>query len=404
MHDLLQILVLGSGPAALCIAAELRSRGISVEVVSPESRNSTWKNIYGIWADELEAFNLDHLLKHRWTNTVSYFGAGGSKDENRPTEHSSDYGLIDRAEMQRYLLDRCGNMNWHEDIALSIKQNDSHSEVVCDSGKVIKARLVIDASGYQSKFILRQNQNSVAVQTAYGIVGRFNHSPVDSGQFVLMDFRTDHLTTEQRSSPPTFLYAMDLGNGVFFVEETSLALDPPLPKLTLKHLLETRLKHRDSMITEVIHEEHSVIPMNLPLPVLHQPILAFGGSASMVHPASGYMVGSLFRRAPELAETLAIALALEPLMSSRQLAQQGWSTLWPREQVLRRYLFQFGIDRLMGYDERLLRSFFSSFFALPNNQWSRYLTNTMPLPGLLGVMFRTFLHSPWDLRFRLVLG
>ena len=40
---------------------------------------------------------------------------------------------------------------------------------------------------------------------------------------------------------------------------------------------------------------------NLPLPDRNQPVLAFGGAASMVHPASGYMVGSLLRRGPDLA-------------------------------------------------------------------------------------------------------
>ena len=49
-----------------------------------------------------------------------------------------------------------------------------------------------------------------------------------------MDYRCDHLSEEQRSEPPTFLYAMDLGDGVFFVEETSLALAPGVPYDVLK--------------------------------------------------------------------------------------------------------------------------------------------------------------------------
>ena len=48
--------------------------------------------------------------------------------------------------------------------------------------------------------------------------------------------------------------------------------------------------------------------MNLPLPFKKQFVLGFGGAASMVHPASGYMVGSLLRRAPLLAQKLAIFL------------------------------------------------------------------------------------------------
>jgi lycopene beta-cyclase len=51
---------------------------------------------------------------------------------------------------------------------------------------------------------------------AYGVVGRFQKAPVEPGQFVLMDFRCDHLSEEQRQQPPTFLYAMDFGDGVLF--------------------------------------------------------------------------------------------------------------------------------------------------------------------------------------------
>ena len=48
--------------------------------------------------------------------------------------------------------------------------------------------------------------------------------------------------------------------------------------------------------------------MNMPIPDLTQPVLGFGGSAGMVHPASGYMVGSLLRRAPKVAKALSLAM------------------------------------------------------------------------------------------------
>ena len=135
----------------------------------------------------------------------------------------------------------------------------------------------------------------MAGQAAYGVVGRFSKPPIEENRFVLMDYRCDHLSEEQRSEPPTFLYAMDLGDGVFFVEETSLALAPGVPYDVLKQRLQQRLDLRGVEITEVIHEEFCLFPMNLPLPDRNQPVLAFGGAASMVHPASGYMVGSLLR-------------------------------------------------------------------------------------------------------------
>ena len=49
-----------------------------------------------------------------------------------------------------------------------------------------------------------------------------------------MDFRSDHLTDQELSSSPSFLYAMDLGNETYFVEETSLASYPAFSKENLK--------------------------------------------------------------------------------------------------------------------------------------------------------------------------
>ena len=74
------------------------------------------------------------------------------------------------------------------------------------------------------------------------------------------------------------------------------------------------------------------------------------------------------------------------------------------ELVLRHHLFQFGLGRLMGFDERLLRRHFTSFFQLSQNDWNGFLTNTLPLPKLMGVMLRLFAISPWDVRRGLVLG
>ena len=53
-----------------------------------------------------------------------------------------------------------------------------------------------------------------------------------------MDYRNDHLNDEQKKEPPTFLYAMDMGEGKYFLEETSLGLVNPLTMENLKERLE----------------------------------------------------------------------------------------------------------------------------------------------------------------------
>ena len=64
---------------------------------------------------------------------------------------------------------------------------------------------------------------------------------------------------------------MDLGQGRFFVEETSLAAAPALSFVGLQQRLEQRLAHRGIAIEAVEHVEHCLFPMNPALPDRRQP-------------------------------------------------------------------------------------------------------------------------------------
>ncbi|MDC3118734.1 lycopene cyclase family protein [Prochlorococcus sp. AH-716-K03] len=395
--EILDILILGSGPAALCLASELAKQNLNIKGISTKSPLEKWENTYGIWASELEELGLASLLSHRWSNTVSYFGDGIKDKGNNPTKHFYDYGLINQEAFQNELLKKCKGIQWLNETAKLIKSENKISEVVCFSGLTLKARLVIDASGHKSKFIKRPLLKEVAQQAAYGIVGKFSKPPVKKGQFVLMDFRSNHLKKEELLSSPSFLYAMDLGSETYFVEETSLASYPALSQDHLKKRLLSRLENRGIKVKEIIHEENCLFPMNLPLPYKNQSVLGFGGAASMVHPASGYMIGSLLRRAPLLAEKIAIFLR-DQNYSSLELATKGWSVLWPYELTQRHRLYQYGLRRLMSFDESRLRSFFSNFFKLSTKEWVGFLSNTLPLPKLIYVMSKMFINSPLNVK------
>ena len=391
--EILDILILGSGPAALCLASELAKQSLNIKGISTKSPHEKWENTYGIWASELEELGLESLLSHRWSETISYFGDGIKEKGNNPTKHFYDYGLINQEAFQNDLLKKCKGIQWLNETAKFIKSENKISEVICLSGLKLKARLVIDASGHNSKFIKRPNSKELAQQAAYGIVGKFSNPPVNKDQFVLMDFRSDHLDDDELLKSPSFLYAMDLGNETYFVEETSLASYPAFSQDHLRKRLLSRLHNKGVKVSEIFHEENCLFPMNLPLPYKNQSVLGFGGAASMVHPASGYMVGSLLRRAPLLAEKLAIFLR-EPDYSSLELATKGWSVLWPYELTQRHRLYQYGLRRLMSFDESKLRSFFSNFFKLSTKEWVGFLTNTLPLPKLIYVMSKMFINSP----------
>ena len=114
---ILDILILGSGPAALCLASELAKQNLNIMGISTKSPKDKWENTYGIWASELEELGLESLLSHRWSNTVSFFGNGISEKGNKSTEHRYDYGLINQEAFQNELLKKCKGIEWLNETA-----------------------------------------------------------------------------------------------------------------------------------------------------------------------------------------------------------------------------------------------------------------------------------------------
>jgi lycopene beta-cyclase len=141
--------------------------------------------------------------------------------------------------------------------------------------------------------------------------------------------------------------------------------------------------------------------MTLPLPDLHQPIVAFGGAASMVHPATGYMVGGLLRRAPGLATAIATALQ-NPQAETAAIARAGWQDLWSPDRLRKYYLYRFGLEKLMRFDEVLLKQHFDTFFSLPQSQWAGFLADRLSTPELLAAMMHLFMIAPNSLRWGLM--
>ena len=397
------VLVLGAGPAGMAIASALGKEKLYVEVLSPNGPEEPWPNTYGIWGKEVDQLGLQDLLEYRWKNTVSFFGHGSLEEhhyENKATEHFLDYGLFDKKKLHSYWLNECNksHIKWHEGFAEKIHFQKNKSIVSTSDGKTYSARLVVDATGYDPVFLKLKSCGPLAVQTCYGIVGSFSKPPLKKGQFVLMDYRNDHLNEEQKKEPPTFLYAMDMGNGKYFLEETSLGLVNPLTMENLKERLEKRLSYRNISITSMQHEELGLfLPMNMPIPDFKQQVLGYGGAASMVHPASGYLIGNVLRRAPLVAKAISTAMN-DKKLSTYHIARKGWESLWPKELIRKKSIYQFGLEKLMRFDEKLLREFFGSFFKLPKTQWYGFLTDTLSLREIVYAMCIMFIRAPWSVK------
>jgi len=130
--------------------------------------------------------------------------------------------------------------------------------------------------------------------------------------------------------------------------------------------------------------------------------VGFGGAGGMVHPASGYMVGSLLRRAPSLAQATATCMADSGEHGST-IAATAWQSLWPLELRPRHGFYRFGLSKLMGFEEARLRHPFHSFFQLPDPLWYGFLTNTLSVGEPAVAMARLFGLAPWDVRAGLLL-
>ncbi|MEM8613934.1 MAG: lycopene beta cyclase [Cyanobacteria bacterium P01_H01_bin.105] len=389
MHD---VLVIGSGPAGLAIAAALCNQSLKVHGLALTSPSIPWSTNYGIWVDELDALGLPDLLSHRWPDCVGYFD-----QRERPLHR--EYGFLDQAKLQQYLLQQCDSMNWHQGLANTIEHTENSSTVTTQSGEQFSAKLIIDATGHEPAFIQRPAKDNVAYQAAYGIFAQFSKPPIQPRRCVLMDYRDGHLPPEEKSKSPTFLYAMDLGNDIYFLEETSLAAHPAIPFETLKDRLHQRLKASQIEVLEIQREEHCLFPMNLTLPDFKQRVVGFGGAASMVHPATGYMVGALLRRAPILAT--AIATARQSATPS-QLSQVAWKALWPSERLRKHHIYSFGLEALMRFDHPQLCCLFNAFFQLPRRQWSGFLADSLSTTHLLAAMVNMFSKAPNSVRGGLI--
>lgn len=440
------VLVIGAGPAGLAIAAACAEQGLDVACLSPTGVQP-WHNTYGIWYDELPA-DLLPTVGHSWqkvyvrnqrVNPIAVSPTAVNPTAVSPTAVSSTavgpvatasntvniqddvsgmvgaqllgrhYAFFDNEALQKHLLEHCCDITWLSGLATDVDHGDTHATVFCRPPDELNAQptsycahLVIAANGHRSPLVQRPNSKEpLAFQIAYGVLGRFSCPPIAPDSMMLMDFDDGYLQPEERQQP-TFLYAVDMGDGRYFVEETALAVRPTLPFDFFKNRLERRLAARGCHLLEQVSEEHCLFPMN-PLVPPAQNVLAYGAAASMVHPASGYMVGLALRYAPELAATIATSLqtASEPRAIGGSSAA-AWQHLWPQDARYRQQLYRFGLEALLTMDSPQTQAFFKAFFAIPEPDWQGYLSNHLSTAGILRAMTQVFVRAPWRVRGKLV--
>lgn len=381
------VLVVGAGPAGRAAAAACARAGLDVHLVAPRP-DAPWSQTYGAWLDELAAAGAEEAVGQQW-DTVAVRTVGPAFRSLGRT-----YALIDNARLRAALTDGV-DIAQTAGRAHSVDLEDSGVVVTLVDGRRLGARAVVDATGHPAAFG-RRARSGLAHQVAYGVVARFDRPPVPPGTMCLMDFDA---TPFDDDGPPTFLYAMDLGDGRWFTEETSLAARPAAPLALLEQRLRRRLSMRGCTPRDVTHTERCVFAMNAPLPP-GGPAIAFGAAAAMIHPATGYHVAEALRRAPRLAA--AVRDAIDDGIGPRAIARAGHSAVWAAADHRRDALYRLGLDVLLSLDTPATQAFFDGFFSLPPPDWRGYVSRTASPLGVQRTMARLMARVPATLRRRVL--
>ncbi|GJD08820.1 Lycopene beta cyclase, chloroplastic [Galdieria sulphuraria] len=358
VDKVVDVVVIGCGPAGLALARSLSERKLQVVCIDPHI-DKPWKNNYGVWLDRMESLQLADCLSPVWSNTRVHI------DNNRTRLLPFAYGKVDRNRMKQKLLNVCkesGVVFFEDSVANIIQEPPYYSCITSQQGK-FTCRLVVDATGHFNTFVKFDTPHDPGFQVAYGIDVEVSGHPFPIDEMLLMDFRDSHMqdSLEDKTQSfmfPTFLYAMPMSGTRVFLEETSLISKPPLSFEHLKQRLFKRLRFLRIEIKHIFEEEFCMIPMGGSMPSFSQNVLGFGGSAGMVHPATGYMFSRVMEMAPILAKSIENSLLLfDDKALSKNTPLSIWNELWSHERTL----------------QRDMRDFFWAFFMLPDKEWKEFL-------------------------------
>uniref|UniRef100_A0A7S3K058 lycopene beta-cyclase n=1 Tax=Aureoumbra lagunensis TaxID=44058 RepID=A0A7S3K058_9STRA len=405
------VAVIGSGPAGSTAASLLAKReGLRVALIDPKI-DDEWPNNYGSWADEWSAlaqrlpeFNLEECTTRRWETTDCFFGGSWGIDSEVRTKLDRAYVRVDRIKLREACIsedveriaDKVSGVRsdwalnvYQEELGNGIQHDATGTRLKLSSGREIRATIIIDATGFNSRLTLRGETPAPGFQIAYGFEADVKSlCDYDPEAMLLFDYRDDYLPDESKNKDwPTFMYAMPMGPGLVpdstrvFFEETVLVSRPAMSVHECERRAIARL---ESMGIEIISPRSEIelcyIPMGGPTPDPRQRIIAFGAAAGLVHPATGYQLCRCLSAVSDL--TAAIGKALKTTNNNPDLtAQAAYGALWPKKILHQRDFALFGAEFLLTCDAKDLRGWFDAFFKLPNSVWGGFLAGWPGLPG-----------------------
>ncbi|XP_068636219.1 lycopene epsilon cyclase, chloroplastic-like, partial [Aristolochia californica] len=136
-ESILDLVVIGCGPAGLSLAAESAKKGLRVGLVGPDL---PFTNNYGVWVDEFKDLGLEVCIKHVWQDTIVYL------DTDNPVVIGRAYGLVSRHLLHEELINGCfesGVLYLNSKVERITEASDGHSNVACESHIVVPCKCSI---------------------------------------------------------------------------------------------------------------------------------------------------------------------------------------------------------------------------------------------------------------------
>ncbi|MGV9334063.1 lycopene cyclase family protein [Nocardia sp. NPDC003726] len=359
------VCVVGLGPTGRALAHRAMNAGLSVSAIDPRPER-LWPPTFSCWVDELP----------RWLPATAIATTIPAPTVWTKTEHRIErpYCVLSKPGLRAALpLDDATV------VAGRATRVDAH-EVELADGAVHRAATVFDARGLPSLGRRR-------AASAHGIfVDAETAAPmITEGEGLLLDWRPENGAGPDE--PPSFLYAVPLGDGTVIFEETSLGLRGGMPQHELRKRTLARLAAHGIRLNGAEPSEAAHYPLDQPPPRRGEArAIPFGSRGGMMHPCTGYSV----------ADSLALVdTAVAALMEGRDPI----AALWPPRARLVYWMRMrglYGLGRLTA--EQSVAMFDAFFSASPRGQ--RALLSAHDDYAALGaVLFNTVAHT-WPFRWR----
>ncbi|WP_327112471.1 lycopene cyclase family protein [Nocardia sp. NBC_01730] len=361
----IDVCVVGLGPTGRALAHRAMRAGLSVTAIDPRP-DRLWPPTFSCWVDELP----DWLPPGAVATTIA------APTVWTTTEHRIDrpYCVLSKPGLHEALpLDDATV------VAGRAARVDAH-EVELADGTVHTAATVFDTRGLPTLGRRR-------AASAHGIfVDAETAAPmVREGEALLLDWRPENGTGPDE--PPSFLYAVPLGDGTVIFEETSLGLRGGMPQHELRRRTLNRLASHGIRLTGAEPSEAAHYPLDQPPPRKGAArAIPYGSRGGMMHPCTGYSVAD----ALALVDTAVTALrqGLDPI-----------AELWPWRARLVYWMRTRGLHGLGRLTTEQSTAMFDAFFSASPRGQRALLSAHDDYTALGAVLFDTVAHT-WPFRWR----